>query len=211
MRTIYVFLILSLSIFSIVSSSTPHASITPLPKLLTTLYKTPHDNSVTLSRVTETGLESENVLIELLKEHGENVLPKGKTRSLIKRISDEFKDRLVQVSLNGREEGRGLGNDNNDTDHDTYTFITLNNPPYSSQILLVTAAVSALFSFLELRSHKLLHPTVPISPLSVFVEPLVILLILFMNAAVGVKMGMSAESSLSSLSKLNPSTATLVR
>lgn len=37
------------------------------------------------------------------------------------------------------------------------------------QILLCTAAVSAVFSFLELREHKLLHPDVPISPLSVFV------------------------------------------
>ena len=71
--------------------------------------------------------------------------------------------------------------------------------------------MSAVFSFLELREHKLLHPDVPISPLSVFVEPLVILFILVMNAAVGVKMGMSAESSLASLSKLNPSTATLLR
>ena len=49
------------------------------------------------------------------------------------------------------------------------------------------------------------------SSMKVFIEPAVIMFILVMNAAVGVKMGMGAEASLEALNSLNPSLTTLLR
>jgi Ca2+-transporting ATPase len=80
------------------------------------------------------------------------------------------------------------------------------------RILLGVAALSAAFSYLELREAagaagakgggKLL---------GVFVEPLVILLILVVNAALSIYMSAAAEASLSSLADLNPATCTVLR
>lgn len=64
------------------------------------------------------------------------------------------------------------------------------------QILLVVALVSAIFSVLEHTSDQ--------SILSSFVEPLVILAILILNAAVGVWQSQSASDSLDALLKMQP-------
>ena len=135
---------------------------------------------------------------------GTNTIPPPKSKSLLERIGDEFKDTLVRI-------------------------------------LLCVAVVSAGFSYLEVRWRDLPArwcPSPPYSPLTnppphpqpkpraqlkesthdgasaglkVFVEPAVIMFILVMNAAVGVKMGMGAEASLNSLNSLNPALTTLLR
>ena len=64
------------------------------------------------------------------------------------------------------------------------------------QILLVVAVVSAIFSVLEHTSDK--------SLLESFVEPIVILAILVLNAAVGVWQSQSASDSLDALLKMQP-------
>jgi Ca2+-transporting ATPase len=71
------------------------------------------------------------------------------------------------------------------------------------QILLVVAVVSALFSVLEHTSDQsLLHS---------FVEPLVILAILVLNAAVGVWQSQSASDSLDALQQMQPTLCTPLR
>jgi len=75
------------------------------------------------------------------------------------------------------------------------------------QILLAVAALSGVFSYFEVKSaggdgEGLLKS---------FVEPLVILAILVLNAAVGVWQSKSAEGSLEALKKLQPSLATVLR
>jgi Ca2+-transporting ATPase len=78
------------------------------------------------------------------------------------------------------------------------------------QILLVVAVVSGIFSFLELytnsngvEQHNSLWKS--------FVEPLVILAILVLNAAVGVWQSQSASSSLDALQQLQPTLCTVKR
>ncbi|GMH71031.1 hypothetical protein TL16_g05551, partial [Triparma laevis f. inornata] len=71
------------------------------------------------------------------------------------------------------------------------------------RILLLVALVSAVFSYMEMKEEG--------GGIKVFVEPAVIMFILVMNAAVGVKMGMGAEASLEALNSLNPSLTTLLR
>mmetsp|Transcript_8549 Transcript_8549/g.12541 ORF Transcript_8549/g.12541 Transcript_8549/m.12541 type:complete len:781 (-) Transcript_8549:101-2443(-) len=75
------------------------------------------------------------------------------------------------------------------------------------QILLLVAATSAVFSYLELKSAGASEESL----LRSFVEPLVILAILVLNATVGVWQSKSAEGSLESLKKLQPSLATILR
>lgn len=75
------------------------------------------------------------------------------------------------------------------------------------QILLAVAALSGVFSFFEMRAagedgEGLLRS---------FVEPLVILAILLLNASVGVWQSKSAEGSLEALKKLQPSLASVLR
>lgn len=71
------------------------------------------------------------------------------------------------------------------------------------QILLSVAVVSGLFSVLEHTSDK--------SFLQSFVEPIVILAILVLNAAVGVWQSQSASHSLNALQKMQPSLCTSLR
>jgi len=66
------------------------------------------------------------------------------------------------------------------------------------QILLCVALVSAVLSMFEDNPHA-------------FIEPLAILTILVLNAAVGVWQGQSAEGALEALKKLQPSTASVLR
>lgn len=77
------------------------------------------------------------------------------------------------------------------------------------QILLVVALMSGVFSFLELRQQ--LGDGGQEALWKSFVEPLVILAILVLNAAVGVWQSQSASDSLEALQKLQPTLATVVR
>lgn len=78
------------------------------------------------------------------------------------------------------------------------------------QILVLVAIVSAIFSVLEYNSvDTLLHPDQ--SLLKAFVEPLVIVAILVLNAAVGVWQTTSASDSLAALQKLQPLGACPIR
>lgn len=72
------------------------------------------------------------------------------------------------------------------------------------QILLGVAVISGIFSYLESKAHSQ-------HLLKSFVEPIVILAILVMNAAVGVWQTKSASGSLEALKKLQPSLATVLR
>ena len=75
------------------------------------------------------------------------------------------------------------------------------------QILLAVAALSGVFSYFEMKSAGEDGEGL----LKSFVEPLVILAILVLNAAVGVWQSKSAEGSLEALKKLQPSLATVLR
>jgi Ca2+-transporting ATPase len=78
------------------------------------------------------------------------------------------------------------------------------------QILLVVAVVSGIFSFLEIQAH-VKSTGESIHFLKGFMEPLIILAILVLNAAVGVWQSRQAEGSLEALKKLQPSLATVMR
>jgi len=69
------------------------------------------------------------------------------------------------------------------------------------RILLVSAAVSAVLAFTE-DDHE---------GITAYVEPLVILTILFLNAIVGVWQNLNADAALEALKKLVPSVATVTR
>lgn len=71
------------------------------------------------------------------------------------------------------------------------------------QILLAVALLSGVFSYFEVRDHD--------SPWRSFVEPMVILAILLLNAVVGVWQSRSATDSLEALQKLQPTRATVLR
>lgn len=75
------------------------------------------------------------------------------------------------------------------------------------QILLAVAALSGVFSYFEMKSAGADGEGL----LKSFVEPLVILAILVLNAAVGVWQSRSAEGSLEALKRLQPSLATVMR
>ena len=83
------------------------------------------------------------------------------------------------------------------------------------QILLAVAALSGFFSFMEMMedtkfsslSNLLLDGTM----WKHFIEPLVILAILLVNATVGVWQSRSAQGSMEALKKLQPSLATVLR
>ncbi len=78
------------------------------------------------------------------------------------------------------------------------------------QILLAVAAVSGLFSYMEMRSH-VRSTGEPKNILKSFIEPVVILAILVLNAIVGVWQSQQAEGSLEALKKLQPTLATVFR
>jgi Ca2+-transporting ATPase len=78
------------------------------------------------------------------------------------------------------------------------------------QILLCVAVISGIFSFMEMRSHSL-ETGESQSLLKSFMEPIVILAILFLNAAVGVWQSRQAEGSLEALKKLQPSLTCVLR
>ena len=74
------------------------------------------------------------------------------------------------------------------------------------QILLGVAVLSGIFSVYEMR-----HAVEAMPWWKSFVEPLVIVAILFLNAAVGVWQSQSAQGSLEALTKMQPSLATVIR
>lgn len=78
------------------------------------------------------------------------------------------------------------------------------------QILLVVAVISGIFSYFERLSHTATNGEVE-SLWKSFVEPIVILSILVLNATVGVWQSKSAEGSLEALKKLQPSLGTVLR
>mmetsp|Transcript_19664 Transcript_19664/g.27650 ORF Transcript_19664/g.27650 Transcript_19664/m.27650 type:complete len:1196 (-) Transcript_19664:95-3682(-) len=77
------------------------------------------------------------------------------------------------------------------------------------QILLAVAALSGIFSYFEMQAALLEGQSESI--LKSFVEPIVILSILILNATVGVWQGKSAEGSLEALKRLQPSLASVQR
>ena len=78
------------------------------------------------------------------------------------------------------------------------------------QILLAVALMSGIFSYYEMKAH-IVETGENKSLFKSFVEPIVILAILVLNAIVGVWQGKSAEGSLEALKKLQPSLATVLR
>jgi len=74
------------------------------------------------------------------------------------------------------------------------------------QILLVVAALSGAFSYYEMLSST----TTP-NLLQSFVEPIIILSILLLNAIVGIWQSKSSSNSLSALKSLQPSLTTILR
>ena len=78
------------------------------------------------------------------------------------------------------------------------------------QILLFVAVISGIFSYLEMKAHAA-ETGVKQNILKSFVEPIIILSILVINAAVGVWQTKSASGSLDALKKLQPSLATVLR
>lgn len=74
----------------------------------------------------------------------------------------------------------------------------------------MVAVVSGIFSFLEIQAH-VKSTGESIHFLKGFMEPLIILAILVLNAAVGVWQSRQAEGSLEALKKLQPSLATVMR
>ena len=77
------------------------------------------------------------------------------------------------------------------------------------QILVLVAFVSALFSYLEYHDVNTMMSDK--SLLSAFVEPMVIVAILLLNAAVGVWQSQSASDSLQALEQLQPTLCTPLR
>lgn len=78
------------------------------------------------------------------------------------------------------------------------------------QILLCVALISGIFSYLELRAHTLATGEKQ-HFLKSFMEPIIILAILVLNAAVGVWQSQQAEGSLEALKKLQPSLTSIFR
>lgn len=78
------------------------------------------------------------------------------------------------------------------------------------QILLVVAVVSGVFSFMEIKAHVEATGE-SVSFLKGFMEPLIILAILVLNAVVGVWQSRQAEGSLEALKRLQPSLTTVLR
>jgi len=72
------------------------------------------------------------------------------------------------------------------------------------QILLGVAVISGIFSYMELRAHTLITGEKQ-HFLKSFMEPIIILAILILNAAVGVWQSQQAEGSLEALKKNQPS------
>lgn len=78
------------------------------------------------------------------------------------------------------------------------------------QILLAVALISGIFSFLEMKAHTAATGEAQ-NILKSFIEPIIILAILVLNAGVGVWQSQQAEGSLEALKKLQPSLATVLR
>ena len=171
----------------------PHSSTLSLSTLIASLYSTTplSPSDLTVPTLLKTGMPSSAHTI-LTKLHPSNTLPVQKGKSMLRRIKDEFEDTLVRILLAVAVLSAG------------FSYIELRE-------LAAKAALAALeASPLDSPFSSESSPSSP-SALAVFVEPLVILTILIMNAIVGIYMSVSAEASLSSLSNLNPPTCTLLR
>ena len=79
------------------------------------------------------------------------------------------------------------------------------------QILLVVAFLSALFSYAELKEHTQTMALDSTTILKAFMEPIIILTILILNAIVGVAQSQSAQGSLAALQSLQPTQSTVLR
>ena len=73
-----------------------HPSVTPLPSVLRSIF--PPDLLIPAD-LTSTGLPSEDYVSSLRSVFGSNTIPPPKTKSLLERIGDEFKDTLVRILL----------------------------------------------------------------------------------------------------------------
>jgi P-type Ca2+ transporter type 2C len=111
--------------------------------------------------------------------------------------SDQVKLRQEQYGFNILEKSKGKS---------TLTLILEQFEDRLVQILLGVALLSGIFSYLEVR-----QATGEEALWKSFVEPLIILAILVLNAAVGVWQTSSAQDSLEALQKLQPSLATVLR
>lgn len=126
---------------------------------------------------------SDNNAAARFQQYGPNTLARPAQKSIWQLIGEQFEDRLVQI-------------------------------------LLGVAVLSGVFSYLELRQQVLqvaaaaaasLEAIDDVSLLKAFVEPLVILAILILNAAVGVWQSQSASDSLEALQRLQPASAAVLR
>jgi len=106
---------------------------------------------------------------------------------------DQVAARLAQYGPNALESSPGKS---------TWQLILEQFEDRLVQILLGVAILSGIFSYLELGDHPWYQS---------FVEPMVILAILIMNAAVGVWQSQSAQGSLEALQKMQPAVATVLR
>jgi len=124
---------------------------------------------------------SQDEALKRLQQYGKNVLEADPGKSTLDLIIEQFEDKLVQI-------------------------------------LLVVALLSAIFSVMEVRQAVVASSAelgggggFEQALWKAFVEPLVILAILVINAAVGVWQSKSAQGSLEALQKLQPSLATVLR
>jgi len=78
------------------------------------------------------------------------------------------------------------------------------------QILLGVAIISGIFSFMELRAHTLATGETQ-HLIKAFMEPIIILAILVLNAIVGIWQSQQAEGSLEALKKMQPSLTSILR
>ena len=111
--------------------------------------------------------------------------------------NDESRSRINQYGKNVLEASKGKS---------TWTLVLEQFEDRLVQILLAVAALSGVFSYLEIRQS-----TGGDALWKSFVEPFVILAILVLNAAVGVWQTSSAQGSLEALQKMQPSLATVLR
>jgi len=124
-----------------------------------------------------------------------------------------------KVAFDSRPAARGLTKDEVQQKLEQYGLNELDPPKQQTwlelwiaqfddrlvQILLAVATISSLSSFTEAMGSS------DENILNLFVEPFIILLILMINAAVGVSQQLSAINSLDALKKMQPKLATVLR
>ncbi len=148
----------------------------------------------------EVGLTSEQVE-EARRSYGWNELEKAPGKPLWKLVLEQFDDMLVKVSacfplcvacMPGTFLSAG-----------PQSMVGITEPPAILQVLLLAAVISFLLALFEEGSSE--------EGIRAFIEPAVILLILILNAIVGVWQESNAEAALDALKDSLSETATVLR